>query len=60
MSGCDQLLLHGARRESIPGGSGSAPASHVPVKQYLIPTLLEHLANSNFATFILLRLIQSA
>ena len=51
MSGCDQVLLHGARRESIPGGSGSAPASHVPEKQYLIPTLVEHRAKSNCATF---------
>jgi len=46
MPGRDQVLHHGARREPIPGGSGSAPASHVPVMQYLITPLFEYRATS--------------
>ena len=47
MPGRDQVVHHGARREPIPGGSGSAPASHVPVMHYLITPLFEYRAVSN-------------
>ena len=47
VSGCEQILHAGARREPIPGGSGSAPASHVPVMQYLLATLISHRAVFN-------------
>ena len=46
-SGRDQVSHHAGRRKPIPGGSGSAPASHALVMGYLIATLLRHRANSN-------------